>query len=79
MFYIHADIEIEEYWRLASEKFIEFERITGVEIYTEGRSARHICVDNTLINAYRYDELRNIQQRLEQELIDEINSGEYDD
>ena len=76
MFYIHKDIDIEEYWNRARDKFIEFERITGTEIYTEGRMARHICVDNTLINAYRYDELCNIQQRLEQELIDEINEGE---
>ena len=75
MSYIHKDIEIDEYWRLAGKKLVEFEEITGVEIYTEGRMSRHICVDNTLINAYRYDELRNIQQKLEQELIDEINSG----
>lgn len=71
------DIDGETYWMLVEHKCKEFEKITGVEVFTEGRSSRHICVENTLENAYRYDELCRVQERLEQELIDEINRGDF--
>lgn len=71
------DIDMETYWMLARDKFNAFEQETGVELFGEGRSSRHICVHNTLENAYRYDELCRVQKRLEQELIEEINRDDF--
>ena len=78
LFDINSDIDMETYYMLVKDKMDEFESITDVEVFAEGRSGRHMCVYNNLENAYRYDELCNIQQKLEQELIDELNSGRYE-
>ena len=67
------DIDMETYWMHARDKFDAFEKETGVELFGEGRSSRHICVHNTLENACRYDELQEVQKRLERELINEFN------
>lgn len=78
LFFINADIDIEEYWMHAGDKLRAFEVMTGTDVYTEGRSSRHICVDNNLMNAYRYEELQKTINLLEQELIDQIN-GDYNE
>ena len=72
------NIEAEEYWNIANLYLETFEMETGVEVYTEGRSSRHICVDNTFENAKRYKELQQKQQELEQQFINEINNTETD-
>lgn len=53
----------------AAEKF---ERITGVPIYLLGRSGRHVCVELNKENAERFDELQDVQEKLEKEFIDEV-------
>lgn len=53
----------------AAEKF---ERITGVPIYLLGRSGRHVCVELNKENAKRFDELQDVQEKLEKEFIDEV-------
>lgn len=75
LFFIKADIDIEEYWKQVGDKLRAFEVMTGTNVYTEGRSSRHICVDNNLMNAYRYEELQTMVNNLEKELIDQINNG----
>ena len=72
------NIEAEEYWTVANLYLETFEMETGVEVYTEGRSSRHICVANTFENAKRYKELQQKQQELEQQFINEINNTETD-
>ena len=53
----------------AAEKF---ERITGVPIYLLGCSGRHVCVELNKENAKRFDELQDVQEKLEKEFIDEV-------
>ena len=72
------NIDAEEYWTVANLYLETFEMETGVEVYTEGRSSRHICVANTFENAKRYKELQQKQQELEQQFINEINNTETD-
>lgn len=72
------NITSEEYWTVANLYLETFEMETGVEVYTEGRSSRHICVANTFENAKRYKELQQKQQELEQQFIKEINNTETD-
>ena len=72
------NITSEEYWTVANLYLETFEMETGVEVYTEGRSSRHICVANTFENAKRYKELQQKQQELEQQFINEINNTETD-
>ena len=59
-----------------------FEEDTGVKLYGEGRSGRHIVVDDTIENRIKYDELKEKQAELEKwvinntnRYIDAINSG----
>lgn len=72
------NITSEEYWTVANLYLETFEMETGVEVYAEGRSSRHICVANTFENAKRYKELQQKQQELEQQFINEINNTETD-
>ena len=66
----------EEWWSIVNSKVAAFKGETGVELYLVGRSGRHACVDNTFYNALHYDELKEVQERLEQEAIDEFNDEE---
>lgn len=70
---ITKEISPEEYFIKVNEKLHEFESITGIEVFIEGRSGRHICIEDTLENAYRLNELKILQEKLEHELIEEIN------
>jgi len=47
---------------------------TGVEIYCLGRSGRHVCVDLTLDNLKRYEELRKLALEYEKCIIDYYNN-----
>lgn len=47
----------------------DFESRTGVYLRLVGRSGRHACVDVSLENAMRYDELKSVQEELEKEVI----------
>lgn len=75
LFFIKAEIDMDDYWMLVEDKLKAFEIMTGTDVYAEGRSSKHICVDNNLMNAYRYKELQKVVNNLERELIDQINNG----
>lgn len=51
----------------------QFEEETGEELWGHGRSGRHMCVEPTFENCLKFDELQEVQERLEQEAIDEFN------
>lgn len=53
--------------------FVKFENETGVEIYQDGRSGRHIVVEDNFYNAYNYDKLCSKQEKYEDWLIKEYN------
>lgn len=57
---------------LRDQAFKNFEEETGVEIFQDGRSGRHIVVENNFDNAYNYDKLCAIQSKWEDWLIDEF-------
>ena len=69
--------EIDEviYWEVLQEYANKFEQETGVELYTEGRSGRHICVDFDVYDVLYYDYLKEVQERLEKEFVDELNNN----
>lgn len=50
-----------------------FEEDTGVEIYGDGRSGRHIVVSDTIENRVRYDELKEKQAELEEWVVNTTN------
>ena len=62
----------EVYTYLVNAAAEKFERITGVPIYLLGRSGRHVCVELNKENAKRFDELQDVQEKLEKEFIDEV-------
>lgn len=79
MNYIHGNfdnVDPEEsmmtYEKLRDQAFKNFEDETGVEIFQDGRSGRHIVVENNYYNASHYDELCAAQEKWEDWLIDEV-------
>ena len=72
---LKRDISPDEYSSLVEEACDKFKAQTGVEVYCEGRSGRHICVDYTYDNALRYNELCQIQTSLEKWVIDTVNKA----
>ena len=67
----------EEAWwlwdNIATSACKQFEEETGEELAGHGRSGRHMCVEPTFENCLKFDELKEVQERLEQEAIDEFN------
>lgn len=59
--------------KLRDQAFEEFERITGVEIWQDGRMGRHIVVENTFSMAYNYDKLCEVQEEQEDWVINTFN------
>lgn len=64
----------EVYNDIVSDACAEFQKETGEQLYLLGRSGRHACVSNKFMNAYRYEELKEIQERLEKEVIENANT-----
>lgn len=68
--------EVDDFWAvyemIYSQALENFEQETGVEIYGLGRSGKHICVDDTFVNLTHLEELKNLQQKWEGWLKDEI-------
>lgn len=73
------------FWKLNTEKsddeinfllnckFEEFKEKSGVEIFSLGRSGRHICVENSFENVINYHQLKGLQEELEEEFVAEAN------
>lgn len=71
---MYTDAEIDDmYYQLVDSKIAEFEEETGQELYFLGRSGRHVCVEDTADNVLMYAELRDIAERLEAEVIYDMN------
>lgn len=63
----------EDWTAIVQAAAAKFEEETGVELKFLGRSGRHACVDVTADNLMGYNKLQEVQERLEQECIDEFN------
>ena len=72
--FIDTEIDWREYETIARDFLTQFERENDVEVETLGRSSRHICVENTLRNLIRYDELVDAVDEKIEEMIDFINN-----
>lgn len=75
MWELKRDILPEDYSFLVEEACDKFKAQTGVELYCEGRSGRHVCVEYTYDNALRYEEFCQLQTSLENWVIDTVNEG----
>lgn len=65
---------IDEWTAIVQAAAIKFENETNVELKFLGRSGRHVCVDVNVYNILNYNKLKEVQERLEQECIDEFNN-----
>lgn len=79
MYHLSGNVEQENpdevqqvYANLRDEAFEKFQEETGVEIWQDGRSGRHIVVDDNYYNAKNYNELCNIQEKWEDWVIEEF-------
>lgn len=48
----------------------------NLKVYAVGRSARHICIDDTPVNRRRYQKIQDAALLLEQDFIRAINNWE---
>lgn len=64
------------YSSLVVEAISEFEASMGVKVYLEGRSNRHICVEDNPHNRQQFINLRRKALSLEKRVIDAMNSIE---
>lgn len=69
-----------ELWsEIVERKLDDFKKETGVDVGCYGRMGRHVCVPLTLENCLNFYKLQEVQERLEQEAIDEFNNYELSD
>lgn len=66
----------EDWYSIIDSKSAEFKAETGEELIFVGRSARHVCVELTLDNILNYNKLKEVQERLEDEAVEEFNNIE---
>lgn len=64
---------------LVDDSLSEFEDLTGVSVYTLGRSGRHVCVDLNLKNLIGFDDLKDVVEKLQKQLIDDANNANLDE
>lgn len=68
----------QEAWNDIRDKYLKnFEDITGVEVWLEGRNDRHVVVDDTIENLFAFTQLQGTLKKLQDEMIEEVN--QYDD
>lgn len=68
------DGSFDDFYRdLISEACDDFKTTTGEELYLVGRSGRHACVEISLDNVLRYNELKEAQENIEQKVIKDAN------
>jgi len=63
------------YMSLVEDACKQFEKETGVEVFMEGRSGRHVCVKDTPENSRKLTYLRNKALRLEREVVKAWNEA----
>ena len=64
---------------LVDDSLAEFEDLTGVSVYTLGRSGRHVCVDLNLKNLIGFDDLKDVVEKLQKQLIDDANNANLEE
>lgn len=69
-----GEFDIENYQYLVDQALDDFVEITGVEAYQDGRMGRHIVVDVTFDNMLRFDELKEVQEKLEADVIEKAEA-----
>lgn len=74
VYQITSDISPERYWMWVEDYAQIFYEETGVEVYCEGRSGRHVIVEANIDNVLQLNKLKKVQQRLEKELISKCNN-----
>ena len=72
---IDVSISETQYSDVLEDYIRAFEEEAGTNVWLLGRSGRHVCVDAHIDQCYNFDYLQEIQQRLEQEMIDYINTN----
>lgn len=76
--YIQSSRLSQEAWNDIRDKYLKnFEDITGVEVWLEGRNDRHVVVDDTIENLFAFTQLQSTLKKLQDEMIEEVN--QYDD
>lgn len=70
------NLDIDYYVAVVASYLDKFKQQTGVDVYQSGRMGKHICVDNTLSNAQKYEELQDKLLELEKDMINFINGDE---
>lgn len=74
---IEVPFDWDEYGCVLTELIRDMEnKYKDLEIYTLGRSGRHICVNDTPVNRRRYKYLVEYALKLEQKLINYFNNKE---
>lgn len=67
----YNQLDISQQFYLDDARF-EFQQKTCVEVYLLGRSGRHVCVDNTFENAIQYEELCDVQSKMQDKYVEDI-------
>ena len=76
--YIQSSRLSQEAWNDIRDKYLKnFEDITGVKVWLEGRSGRHVVVHDTIENLFAFTQLQSTLKKLQDEMIEEVN--QYDD
>lgn len=71
---INSCIPQEVYWMWVEDFAQIFYEETGVVVYCEGRSNRHVVVEDNLDNVLQINKLKEVQRRLEEEFINKCNN-----
>ena len=75
MWNINKHFHWEDYESVVHLACIDMERhYKDLEILLLGRSGRHVCVEDTLINRRRYQHLVDYAKKVEQEIIHYFNN-----
>lgn len=71
---VKSDYTEDDLAYIADWACFDFKIIYGVEVYCEGRSARHICVDDTPQNRRAYANMKRTVRRLQNKIIAYLNN-----
>lgn len=51
----------------------KFKSKTKIDILLEGRSNKHVCIENTLKNALKFNDLQQLQKEIKEEYVEKVN------
>jgi hypothetical protein len=73
------DFDWDLYNFIVEQAVEDFVQESGVEVSIQGRGGRHVCVDDTLENRDRYEELKELALRLEKQVVVNYQTGGPDE